>query len=248
MPGEDDELEGEVKALTRAELAAFLLVVPPAWRVLFRLLAATGLRISEALALDVRHLVLNGSRPHVKIRRAIGPDGFDRPKSEHGVRDVPLPQPLVHELRSHVAGLAAPPADVAAEWGTLAFPSVTGRPMDPDNLRRRVLKPAAEEADAPWAGFHAFRHTFASLHIERGTNIVRLSRLLGHYKPSFTLDVYSHMLDDGYGAPLELDEEISGLGPHPPEPVHARLGGAEGGDGILGQNREAVVDDAVSSA
>lgn len=86
---------------------------------------------------------------------------------------------------------------------------MNGTPMDADNLRRRVLKPAAEEADAAWAGFYAFRHTFASMHIERGTNIVRLSRLLGHHKASFTLDVYAHMLDDGYGAPLELDDELA---------------------------------------
>jgi integrase len=58
------------------------------------------------------------------------------------------------------------------------------------------------------AGFHAFRHAFASLHIERGTNIVRLSRLLGHHKPSFTLDVYAHLLDDGLGDPLDVGAEI----------------------------------------
>ena len=63
-----------------------------------------------------------------------------------------------------------------------------------------------------WVGFHAFRHSFASIHIERGTNIVRLSRLLGHHKASFTLDVYSHMLDDGYGDPLDLDAELADRG------------------------------------
>ena len=212
MPEYDDELNGPVKALTRAELAAFLAIVHTDWRPLFRLLAATGLRISEALALDVRHLALDGSKPHVKVRRAIGPDGFDRPKSEHGVRDLPIAAGLVQELRRHVAALMEPLDHVEREWGRLAFPSVTGGPMDPDNLRRRVLKPAAEEADATWAGFHAFRHAFASMHIERGTNIVRLSRLLGHHKPSFTLDVYAHMLDDGYGAPLDLDGELAAGG------------------------------------
>jgi integrase len=60
-----------------------------------------------------------------------------------------------------------------------------------------------------WAAFHAFRHTFASIHIERGTNIVRLSRLLGHHSPAFTLNVYGHMLDDGYGEPLDLDAELA---------------------------------------
>ena len=67
-----------------------------------------------------------------------------------------------------------------------------------------------QEASAYWpgAGFHSLRHSFASLHIERGTNILRLSRLLGHHSPSFTLSVYGHMLDDGFGEPLDLDAEL----------------------------------------
>jgi integrase len=40
-----------------------------------------------------------------------------------------------------------------------------------DNLRNRYLKPAAEEAGASCVGLHTFRHTFASLHIARGTNV-----------------------------------------------------------------------------
>ena len=209
MPDEHDEMGGEVKALTRAELAAFLAIVHPDWRVFFRLLAATGLRVSEAIALDVAHLQLDGSRPHVKVRRAHGRDGMDRPKSEHGVRDVPLPASLVHELRAHIASSPTAPAEAMRKWGRLVFPSAVGTPISPENLRRRVLRPAAEEADAAWAGFHAFRHTFASIHIERGTNIVRLSRLLGHHKASFTLDVYAHMLDDGWGEALDLDGELA---------------------------------------
>ncbi len=205
--GDDDT----VKALTRAELAAVLAVIRPEWRVLFRLLAATGLRVSEALALDEQHLRLDGSRPVVKVRRAVDKHGrtMNRPKSEHGVRDVPLPHALVLELRAHLARRPEPPADAAARYGRLVFPSSLGTPMGQGNLRRRVLAPAAEEADVAWAGFHAFRHAYASMQLEAGTNLKRLSRLLGHHKPSFTLDVYTHLLDDGMGEPLDLDGELA---------------------------------------
>ena len=70
-PGDDDE---PVKALTRADLAAFLLVVQASWRVFFRLLAATGLRVSEAPGAR-RRPPGDGSNPHVKVRRAVGKDG-----------------------------------------------------------------------------------------------------------------------------------------------------------------------------
>jgi len=184
----------------------FLDLVRPDWRPFFRLLAATGLRVGEALALD-------GSRPMVKVRRAVDKAGrtMDRPKSEHGARDVPLPHALVVELRAHLARRPEPPADAQRRYGRLVFPSNIGTPMAQNNVRRRVLEPAAEEAGVAWVGFHAFRHTFASVHIERGTNIVRLSRLLGHHKPSFTLDVYGHLLDDGLGEPLDLDAELASV-------------------------------------
>ena len=59
----DDPAPGKARALTREQLAAFLLVVDPRWRLLFELLAATGLRISEALALRWRDLRLDGRPP-----------------------------------------------------------------------------------------------------------------------------------------------------------------------------------------
>jgi integrase len=74
--------------------------------------------------------------------------------------------------------------------------------MDDHNLRRRTLKPAAEEAGVPWVGFHSFRHTTASMLISEGRNIVQVSRWLGHHSPSFTLDVYAHLMDEGVGDAL----------------------------------------------
>lgn len=116
------------------------------------------------------------------------------PKSKYGKREVRLPAPLVTKLRAHLA--AQPDQGSTA----LAFPSESRTALDPGNLRRRILKPLAEEVDAPWAGFHTFRHTFASLHLSQGTNLLQLSRALGHHSPAFTLTRYTHLLP-GDGAP-----------------------------------------------
>jgi integrase len=59
----------ERRFLTRAELVRLLDEVPVKWRSLFELLAATGLRISEAVGLRWSDLVLNGPSPHVHVRR-----------------------------------------------------------------------------------------------------------------------------------------------------------------------------------
>jgi hypothetical protein len=66
----DDPSPGKARSLTGEQLGAFLLVTDDRWRLLFELLAATGLRISEAIALRWRDLRLDGDRAAVRVRRA----------------------------------------------------------------------------------------------------------------------------------------------------------------------------------
>jgi integrase len=74
----------ERRYLTRVELARLLDEVPPKWGPLFELLAATGLRISEAVGLRWGDLVLDGATPHLRVRRAIVKGAIVAPKSRHG--------------------------------------------------------------------------------------------------------------------------------------------------------------------
>jgi integrase len=173
-------------------------LVHPEHRLMFELLAATGVRRSELLAFEARHLCLNGGRPCVQIRQRlrrqrangliVGPL-----KSRHARRDVPIPVGLADRLRAHVTDRGE---------RDLVFCSQVGTPLDPDNLASRVLAPACAEAGVEWAGFHAFRHTVASRLFAAGRNPVQVQRWLGHHSPSFTIDTYVHLLDDDLGAPL----------------------------------------------
>jgi integrase len=191
------------RALTRAQLATFLDLVPKKHRLMFRLMAATGVRWSEFAALRWSDLQLDGSAPHLRVRRAIVRGIVKPPKSKHGRRDVPLSSCLVDELRQ---------ARKETEWAeddSLVFPASNGQPLRQENVRRRILQPAAEEADVSWIGFHAFRHTAASLLFERGANAVQVQRWLGHHSPAFTLSTYVHLLDEGVGDGLSLDKELT---------------------------------------
>jgi integrase len=174
-------------------------LIKPEHRLMFELLAATGVRRSELIAFQVRDLRLNGEEPDVKIRRRIrrrrGMGLVVGPlKSRYAKRELPVPIELADRLRAHVAGRSS------KDW---VFASATGAPVDPDNLADRVLAPACDEAGAGWAGFHTFRHTVASRLFAEGRNIVQVQRWLGHHSPSFTLDTYVHLLDEDLGEPLE---------------------------------------------
>jgi integrase len=193
--------EDEVKVFTREQLSAVLAMAPDRHGPLFELLATSGLRISEAIALQRLHLQLDADKPEVCVRRAIVRERIEPPKSKHGRREVRLPASLAVKLRAHLA------AQADQDSTALAFPSESGGPLDPNNLRRRVLKPLVEEVNAPWAGFHTFRHTFASIHLSQGTNLLQLSRALGHHSPAFTLSRYTHLLPGDEAPPLDLSGE-----------------------------------------
>ncbi|MGN6558189.1 MAG: site-specific integrase, partial [Solirubrobacterales bacterium] len=171
--------------------------VDEAHRLMFRLLACTGLRRSELLALEGRHLAVSTDRPHIKVRQRIrrrkGEGLIVGPlKSRYARRDIPVPV----EIARHLASL-----DVQSD--ELVFTTGTGTPHDPDNLLPRVLRPACERVGVDWAGFHTFRHTVASRLFAEGRNAVQVQRWLGHHSPSFTLDTYVHLLDADLGEPLD---------------------------------------------
>jgi integrase len=192
---EDEELPRPFPGETM-ELVVSL--VHPGHRLMFELLAATGVRRSELLAFEGRHLVLAGERPLVRIRQrarvqkgrgmVVGPL-----KSRHARRDLPIPLALADRLAARRTSDDA-----------LVFASpLTGRPYDPRHLELRVLSPACSEAGVEWAGFHTFRHTVASRLFADDRNAVEVQKWLGHHSPSFTLDTYVHLLDGDLGPPLE---------------------------------------------
>jgi integrase len=197
---EDDELPQPFPKIDGVETMELVVgLVHPAHRIMFELLAATGLRRSELLALETRHLALDGSEPLVKVRqRTRWQKGRGQVigalKSRHARRDLPIPIALADKLRERISGMA--PDD-------LVFAGFGGRPYDPHHLTLRVLGPACAEAGVEWAGFHTFRHTIASRMFASGRNAVQVQHWLGHHSAAFTLAQYVHLLDGDLGGPVE---------------------------------------------
>jgi integrase len=198
----DDDDEEKAKALATEELGRLIEAMDPKWRLLIEVLACTGLRISEALALTWADIDL-GNEPKLHVRRALKQNQSQkvgRPKSKAGRRTIPLPTEIAIALRLRRA---------EAEWhrdSDPVFPNARGGWMSDGNLRRRFLSPAARAAAVPWAGFHSLRHTYASRLIANGRTIVQVQKLLGHASAAFTLAVYVHLMDGDTGGPLGLDD------------------------------------------
>jgi integrase len=186
----------ERRFLTRQQLARLLAEIPDYWRPLFELLASTGLRISEAIALRPMDVDLGADTPRIHVRRAIVSGQLTGPKSRHGRRTIPISHALAKRLEALIAD---------RDESELLFLGAQGATLRPGNLRYRAMIPAAERAGVPWARFHTLRHTCAALLIDAGVNPLRLQRWMGHHSAAFTLDNYGHLIDDGLRPYLSLE-------------------------------------------
>jgi integrase len=180
--------------LTVEELAQLLAALPtPQDRLLVRLLAETGLRISELKAIRWRDLELDGE-PLVSVRRRHRLlDGEQETKSERSSGTVPITPQLARELKAHRLRNRRPPA------GELVFTGKGGARLDEVNYRRRVLDPACARAGIAPIGFHVLRHTHGSIVAAATRDVRAVQRRLRHASASFTLETYIHLLDDRAG-------------------------------------------------
>jgi integrase len=77
------------------------------------------------------------------------------------------------------------------EW---LFYNEAGKPLNVSNLMNRIFVKCLEKAKLSHRRQHDLRHTYATLRIAKGDNILDVSRQLGHHSVKLTLDVYAHWL------------------------------------------------------
>lgn len=183
----------EMRALERDEIRALLEAADAAYRPLLATAIFTGLRRGELLGLVWADVDFEAGL--VRVRKQLDLDGARvTPKTPQAVREVVLMPALGRILREH--RLASPFAGDRQP----VFASSVGTPLHYRNVNRRGLGQSAGRAGLNGQGrpnlrFHDLRHTFASLLVAEGANVVFVSRQLGHASPDITLKVYAHLFD-----------------------------------------------------
>ncbi|MCD7888273.1 MAG: tyrosine-type recombinase/integrase [Clostridiales bacterium] len=191
--------------------------------VFIRLDLMTGLRLGELLGLrwvdiDFRASVLHVNQTLNRLQIPNLPDNYDgprteiviqAPKSENSARAIPLlPQAIqdlmrwrkVQEADKQTAG------DLYHDSGFIVTNPLGGfiEPRTFKDYYNQILKLAG----LPHVTFHALRHTFATRAVEQGMDEKTLSTILGHASTSFTMDTYTHVLDDHKQEEMKLMEDL----------------------------------------
>ncbi len=153
---------------------------------LYVLLATTGLRIGEALALEWGDIdFLLGSASVTKTLCRIGRQVTIGPvKTRSGRRHVPLPGPVLTVLKSRREIAGASPR---------VFDMPSGRPPHPTTIYDDLAK-VAKRARVPRIRVHDLRHLAAALMFASGAHPKTVSTLLGHSSIGITTDLYGHLM------------------------------------------------------
>ena len=70
---------------------------------------------------------------------------------------------------------------------SLVFVSRAGTPINPGNVRNRVLRPTCERLGLPMITWHSFRHTHATGHDKSRSPLREMQNVLGHADSKTTM-------------------------------------------------------------
>jgi integrase len=155
----------------------------------------TGMRMGELLGLQWGDLDFRGR--FLEVRRAIV-RGDVVPTKSGKMRRVDMSQHLTDTLQA--LGVQRKEQTLQRGWGDVpewVFVNDAGRPLDPNNLRKRIFHRCLEKAGLRRVRFHDLRHTFASLLIARNESPKKIQALLGHHSIQVTMDIYGHLYTEG---------------------------------------------------
>jgi integrase len=165
----------------------------------FVLIAGTGLRRGEALALRWADVDIEANT--LRVRGTLARVGKElvvtEPKTARSRRMLRLSPAMIAVLRAHKAAQNVERIKAANMWHQRDFVFTTedGQPVDPRNALR-ALTTAAEKAGLPaGVGLHTLRHSAATALLEAGIGLKTVSDMLGHSSVAITGDVYQHVSD-----------------------------------------------------
>ena len=195
----------EIEVLTPEEMQRLLIQArEDGFYEMFLLDISTGLRRGELLALQWDDIDFKKRELKVckQVRYANKTLHITTPKTKAANRTLVLPEPLVEVLREYKQR-------VNSKW---LFPSPVKDedvPRDPTACRKSLEK-ILERAQCKHVSFHALRHTFATQSLRYGMDIKTLASVIGHESVETTLNVYSHITDEGMkSAARTIDKTLS---------------------------------------
>ena len=201
--------------------------VPLQFRLFFTLAVYGGFRRGELIGLNWEDVDFEDRTVTINKSVSLSDNGqyIKDPKTTSGNRTVKLPEVCFDLLDQWKREQKKICLSLGTAWegrrgsdydhNPIFIQPDTGRRMNvqtPTAKFKKILiaynKTVDEEDRLPMIRLHDLRHTNASHLVANGVDIETVARRLGHSKPSFTLDVYGHALEENDEKASDKLEEI----------------------------------------
>lgn len=170
------------------EMFSIIKAVPLKIRAYFAIGFLTGMRTGEIVALKWQDI--DFEKNIIKVRRARRGGIESEPKTENSIRDVLILDQLKPYLLEH--------KKISQKDSEYLFTNLYGEPYySSSKISYSYWKPALEKLNLPYRKMYLMRHTFISLMISNGEDILWVSKNVGHKDVSITFKEYARYIDDG---------------------------------------------------
>jgi len=190
VPGSEDE-DKEVRILQPEETWKIVSRLQDPEKTLILLIAATGLRISEALALQWKHVRFEDHS--IRVEQAFRLSEITTTKTKASKASVPMCDSLAEFLQNWRTNS---PYHRDSDF-VFASDRLNGsKPRTGQMVNRNYLKPAAKAAgviaEGERFGFHSLRHSLSTWVNNTTKDVKVVQTLLRHSNPDITVGTYIH--------------------------------------------------------
>lgn len=190
----------EINILENDKIKIFLrAIIENRYGLAFLMALFTGMRRGEILALtwgdiDFENKIINVNKT-LNVIKCFDNDKIEyrtiinSSKTVNSNRVLPILPILITPLKTHYT------RSQIHGWGSVydfVFTNKFGKNVNPRKFSQYFYD-IFKKSEIKRINFHALRHTFASMAIDKGVNPKTLSNILGHSSISFTLDTYCHV-------------------------------------------------------
>ena len=170
---------------------------PLKWQAIVHLMIITGCRRGEIMGLKWAQIDWEHNVISIQEARLASDSGTyeDTPKTPESQRYINIPRETIRLLAAYRQEQERTRRVVGDRWVETGyvFTQDTGKPMHPDSVNGWLNK-FSRKYDLPHIHPHAFRHSMASILINSNTDILTISKRLGHSMTSTTLNFYGHLI------------------------------------------------------
>ena len=173
----------EIMPFSPDEVFLFLKKVQPEYHDYYVVRFFTGMRTAELDGLKWKYVDFKARR--IQVRETWQNRQWVSPKTQSSVRDIDMSKIVEEALLRQKERTGK---------GELVFRTKKGKPLDPNNLAKRVWYPTLKKSELSERTPYQTRHTAATMWLASGENPEWVARQLGHANTEMLFKVYSRFI------------------------------------------------------